>query len=164
MPVREKYEVGKMEYEDPSIRVDRIFDTVRVTDQDGSMSCNYYVVRIKIASPTQLRTDSVDGFNSRMKDTVENMTQWTNAVVAINGDYFSEHPGSFVLRQGVLYRNSVDENHDILLNRNESFNVPAWKVYRKYLFVIIAYYLTDIAWGILESCKLSALLFADTTI
>ena len=38
------------------------------------------------------------------------------------------------------------ENHDILLNRNESFNVPAWKVYRKYLFVIIAYYLTDIAY------------------
>ena len=56
------------------------------------------------------------------------------------------------------------ENHDILLNRNESFNVSAWKVYRKYLFVIIAYYLTDIAWGILESCRLSALLFADTTI
>ena len=56
------------------------------------------------------------------------------------------------------------ENHDILLNRNESFNVSAWKVYRKYLFVIIAYYLTDIAWGILESYRLSALLFADTTI
>ena len=56
------------------------------------------------------------------------------------------------------------ENHDILLNRNESFSVPAWKVYRKFLFVIIAYYLTDIAWGILESCKLSALLFADTTV
>ena len=56
------------------------------------------------------------------------------------------------------------ENHDILLNRNEGFNVPAWKVYRKYLFVIIVYYLTDIAWGILESCRLSALLFADTTV
>ena len=56
------------------------------------------------------------------------------------------------------------ENHDILLNRNESFSVPAWKVYRKYLFVIIAYYLTDIAWGILESYKLSTLLFADTTV
>ena len=56
------------------------------------------------------------------------------------------------------------ENHDILLNRNEGFSVPAWKVYRKYLFVIIVYYLTDIAWGILESYRLSALLFADTTI
>ncbi|MCR5565648.1 MAG: GGDEF domain-containing protein [Clostridiales bacterium] len=56
------------------------------------------------------------------------------------------------------------ENQDILLSRNESFAVPAWKVYRKYLFVIIAYYLTDIAWGFLESCKLSTLLFADTTI
>ena len=56
------------------------------------------------------------------------------------------------------------ENQDILLNLNESFSVRAWKVYRKYLFVIIVYYLTDITWGILESHKLSALLFADTTI
>jgi len=56
------------------------------------------------------------------------------------------------------------ENQDILLNLNESFSVRAWKVYRKYLFVIIVYYLTDITWGILESYKLSALLFADTTI
>ncbi len=56
------------------------------------------------------------------------------------------------------------ENQDILLNLNESFSVRAWKVYRKYLFVIIVYYLTDITWGILESYKLSALLFADTTV
>ena len=56
------------------------------------------------------------------------------------------------------------ENQDILLSRNESFSVPAWKVYREFLFVIIAYYLTDIAWGVLESYKLSVLLFADTTV
>jgi len=56
------------------------------------------------------------------------------------------------------------ENQDILLNLNESFSVRAWKVYRKYLFVIIVYYLTDITWGILESYKQSALLFADTTV
>lgn len=56
------------------------------------------------------------------------------------------------------------ENQDILLNLNESFSVRAWKVYRKYLFVIIVYYLTDITWGILESYKLSDLLFADTTV
>ena len=56
------------------------------------------------------------------------------------------------------------ENQDILLNSNESFSVRAWKVYRKYLFVIIVYYLTDITWGILESYKLSDLLFADTTV
>lgn len=56
------------------------------------------------------------------------------------------------------------ENQDILLYRNESFNAPAWKVYRKYLFVIIVYYLTDIAWGIVESYRMPDLLFADTTI
>lgn len=56
------------------------------------------------------------------------------------------------------------ENQDIMQFRNESFNVPAWKVYRKYLFAVFAYYLTDIAWGILESYKLPRLLTADTMI
>ncbi len=115
MPVNAQFDWGMMEYEDPSIRVERFSEPIRVTDQEGAFSCNYYVVRVKIASPAQLRTDSVDGFNSRMKDTVENMTLWTNAVLAVNGDYFSEHPGSFVLRQGTAYRKTVNENKDILL-------------------------------------------------
>ena len=56
------------------------------------------------------------------------------------------------------------ENQDILLSRNESFSAPAWKTYRKFLCTVIVYYLTDIVWGILESYKLQALLFADTTV
>ena len=55
-------------------------------------------------------------------------------------------------------------NHDILLNRGSAFQAPAWKVYRKFLFAVLAYYITDVLWGLLESRKLSALLFADTTV
>ncbi|MCR5735271.1 MAG: GGDEF domain-containing protein [Lachnospiraceae bacterium] len=56
------------------------------------------------------------------------------------------------------------ENQDILLNLNDSFNMPAWKVYRRFLFSVIVYYITDILWGVIESAKLSALLFTDTSI
>ena len=56
------------------------------------------------------------------------------------------------------------ENMDILLNRNDSFSRPAWKVYRKFLFAVLVYYVTDIIWGFLESRKLAVLLFADTTV
>lgn len=105
MPVREKYEKGKTTYDDPSIHVEREYNS------EG----RYHVVRIKIATPSQLRTVAAESFNSRAKDEVANMARRMNAVVAINGDYFSEHPGSFVLRQGQVFRGTVNENRDILL-------------------------------------------------
>ena len=55
-------------------------------------------------------------------------------------------------------------NQDILHNPRVSYEKPAWNVYRKFLFAVLAYYITDILWGILESQKMVRLLFADTTI
>ena len=55
-------------------------------------------------------------------------------------------------------------NHDILFGRRASFDKPAWKMYRKFLFVVLLYYITDILWGFFESRKLAAPLFADTTL
>ena len=56
------------------------------------------------------------------------------------------------------------ENHDILAGRNEAFRIHAWKVYRKFLFAVLLYYVIDIMWGVLEYFSLGYLLFADTTV
>ena len=56
------------------------------------------------------------------------------------------------------------ENQDILLNREHAFDKPAWKVYRKFLFAVMVYYITDILWGFIGSFRLPHLLFADTTV
>ena len=56
------------------------------------------------------------------------------------------------------------ENHDILLYQRGAFEKNAWRIYRRFLFAVLAYYVTDILWGFLESRKLSVLLFADTTV
>lgn len=55
-------------------------------------------------------------------------------------------------------------NHDIFLNRGNAFQAPAWKVYRRFLFAVLVYYITDVLWGTLEDRKLALLLFADTTV
>lgn len=55
-------------------------------------------------------------------------------------------------------------NRDILIHRGELFGKPVWNLYRKFLFAVLAYYITDILWGFLESRKLAGLLFADTTV
>ena len=48
----------------------------------------------------------------------------------------------------------IIENQDILKNAKGSFEKPAWKVYRRFLYAVLVYYITDILWGILESRKL----------
>ena len=55
-------------------------------------------------------------------------------------------------------------NQDILRNHKESYERPVWKVYRRFLIAVLAYYITDVLWGILDSNKLSKLLFIDTTV
>ena len=56
------------------------------------------------------------------------------------------------------------ENFDILLNLNGAFEQRVWKNYRRFLFVVLVYYATDILWGYLEKRKLATLLFADTSL
>ncbi len=56
------------------------------------------------------------------------------------------------------------ENKDILIKPNDAFAKPAWKVYRTFLFAVLAYYATDFLWGVLESNKLATLLFIDTSV
>ena len=58
----------------------------------------------------------------------------------------------------------IIENQDILLNRNRAFSLPAWRVYRQFLFSVLFFYVTDALWGMLESMKLPVLLFADTSV
>ncbi len=122
MPVSEKYEIGKMEYDDPSLHVERYYV------ESKEYACTYYVVRIRIASATQLRTAFAYNFESHMMRPVEDIVPLYNAVLAIDGDYYAEHPGSFVLRQGTLYRDSVLENQDILLiDEDGDFHVVLWE-------------------------------------
>ena len=56
------------------------------------------------------------------------------------------------------------ENMDILTGRITGSGSPARKTYRWFLFAVLAYYITDILWGMIESRKIAGLLFADTTL
>ncbi len=54
-------------------------------------------------------------------------------------------------------------NWDVL-HDSRIYDKPAWNVYRRFLFAVLAYYVTDVLWGILEDQKLSKALFSDTII
>ena len=54
-------------------------------------------------------------------------------------------------------------NWDIL-RHSRIYDKAAWNVYRRFLFAVLAYYVTDVLWGVLEDQKLAKALFVDTTI
>ena len=54
-------------------------------------------------------------------------------------------------------------NWDVL-HKSQVYDKPAWIVYRRFLFAVVAYYITDVIWGILEYYKLADALFVDTTV
>ena len=94
--------VSDMEYEDPSISVKiekgRAFDT------------NYLVARVRIATPGQLRTTMEGSYRNPTTIAATSMARRVKAVLAINGDYFSNRLGvGYVARQGVVYRNAADK-------------------------------------------------------
>ncbi|MCR5108369.1 MAG: hypothetical protein K6B28_09420, partial [Lachnospiraceae bacterium] len=58
----------------------------------------------------------------------------------------------------------IIENYDIFFSRGNYRNFPEISVYRKFLYGILSYYITDILWGTLDSLGLTALLYVDTVI
>ncbi|MBR1407592.1 MAG: phosphodiester glycosidase family protein [Clostridia bacterium] len=94
-------------YTDPSISV-RI-ETGRVFD------CDYWVADIAIAHATQLRTAAANGFASRSNADGVKIAKNADAVVAVNGDFYSHTGSKYILRQGELIADTLVGKRDILL-------------------------------------------------
>ncbi|MCR5685999.1 MAG: response regulator [Lachnospiraceae bacterium] len=58
----------------------------------------------------------------------------------------------------------IIENYDIIFYKRDKQGFPQIQIYRRFLFAVLAYYITDMMWGILDSQHLIGLLFADTVI
>ncbi|MCR5237222.1 MAG: PP2C family protein-serine/threonine phosphatase [Lachnospiraceae bacterium] len=58
----------------------------------------------------------------------------------------------------------IIENFDILFSSGDSQRFPKIKAYRRFLYGIMAYYITDVLWGLLDSLRLYSLLYLDTVV
>ena len=102
-------------YEDPTIRAERIAPT-----HDPATMIQYYAVDVQIKDASQLRTASADpeSFTSIRRIPPENIARRMNAVFALNGDYCTDDSvenSKYVMRQGIIFRNTVDTKLDMLL-------------------------------------------------
>lgn len=112
---RFQYNTAMKVYQDPTIRVERN----RVESSPWGVTYSYVIITLR--DPSQLRTAPADGksFVSSAKVPVTSMAKRTNAIFAINGDFCAAFAGnkanSYILREGTVYRDSVEPDLDILL-------------------------------------------------
>ena len=94
-------------YEDESITV--VMEKYREKDSDIN------VARVTIKSPTQLRTALAGKYGTTRTNTVMNLAEQNNAIVAINGDYYANRDRGYIVRQGVTYRKNPFKSLDMLI-------------------------------------------------
>ncbi len=76
----------------------------KVTTGSGNDTITYYVADIQLAAGATLQSAFASGsYGGRVQDT-STMAQANNAIVAINGDYYSSRDDGIIIRNGVVYR------------------------------------------------------------
>ncbi len=82
----------------------------------GSYKEVYFVEDIYIRSIECLRTVfAQDTFGKAISEDVVSMSQRTNAVAAINSDYYGYGNAGIVIRNGVLYRSDFEPGEEVLI-------------------------------------------------
>ena len=127
--------ISDNEYVDDSISV-KIYEG-RYADTD------YMYAHVKISHPSQLRTAPA-GVKANKNVTFKSsstargrlVAQDANAVIAMNGDYFTKDECKVVLRMGTQYRNNADGLRDLLIIDNNGdfsyLNAPTKADYAAY--------------------------------
>ena len=109
----ENYAPREEGFTDISYHDDSLDVTIENVDF-GGISC--YVARIKVQSPTQLRTATAGLPNQNAVAYPSVMDQVLNAVITINGEFYVQRThGIYIYRQGELYRNEPDPVKDVLI-------------------------------------------------
>ncbi|MBR6809875.1 MAG: phosphodiester glycosidase family protein [Clostridia bacterium] len=108
--------LSETEYQDPSLHV-----TIETGRKD---ECDYWVARIKISHPSQLRTAAAAGFENDYTTKGTFIAKRQNAVLAINGDYYSYYQYGYILRQGKLFRDKLRAERDVLaIDEDGNFHI-----------------------------------------
>jgi exopolysaccharide biosynthesis protein len=87
--------------------------SLTTTEVDGT---TVYIADIQVTSAEYLKTALAQGLYGRnVKQTTSEMAEENDAVLAINGDYYGFRDDGYVIRNGVLYRDTASEDTDALV-------------------------------------------------
>lgn len=84
-----------------------------------------YLVDIQVSNANALKAAFAENsYGRNIKETTSQMAEENQAVLAINGDYYGFRNKGFVVRNGVLYRDTVNERTEALvIDSNGDFTI-----------------------------------------
>ena len=114
--------------------------TKTVTDssyKDGNVDINIttvrknnttvYVADVKLSDSSYLKTAlAYDSFGTNVTETTSSIATNNNAILAVNGDYYGADRSGYVIKNGVIYRNTVrsdSEYPDLAVYKDGSFKI-----------------------------------------
>lgn len=105
-------------YEDENIKIE-------LTEYEY-LDTTIYVADVQISSIDYLYSAFANStYGKNVTDTVSDIAEDYNAILAINGDYYGARNSGYVLRNSVLYRDSVasENQEDLIINSDGSFTI-----------------------------------------
>ena len=84
-----------------------------------------YVADVKVSSPEYLKTAlAQNAYGRNITEKTSQMASNAEAILAINGDYYGTQQTGYVLRNGVLYRDTASDNQeDLVIYEDGSFEI-----------------------------------------
>ena len=83
-----------------------------------------YLADIKLSSIDYLKTAFAQNtYGKNIKETTSTIANSNQAILAINGDYYGFRTKGFVLRNGVIYRETSNSNEALVINSDGSFTI-----------------------------------------
>lgn len=84
-----------------------------------------YVADVTISSPEYLQTALAENsFGKNVTEKTSQIAEENNAILAINGDYYGAQENGYVIRDGVLYRDTAARNQeDLVIYEDGSFEI-----------------------------------------
>lgn len=84
-----------------------------------------YVADVEVSSPEYLKTAlAQNAYGRNITEKTSQMASNAEAILAINGDYYGTQQTGYVLRNGVLYRDTASDNQeDLVIYEDGSFEI-----------------------------------------
>ena len=102
-------------------------DNIQLTISEKTISdTNVYIVDIKVSDPRYLKTALANNtYGRNITEKTSEMAKNNEAILAINGDYYGFRSTGYVIRNGVLYRDTAGDSdqQDLVIDSEGDFSI-----------------------------------------
>lgn len=102
-------------------------DNIQLTISEKTISdTNVYIVDIKVSDPSYLKTALANNtYGRNITEKTSEMAKNNEAILAINGDYYGFRSTGYVIRNGVLYRDTAGDSdqQDLVIDSEGDFSI-----------------------------------------